>query len=1171
MSNKDFIHLHVHSDYSLLDGACRTDRLMQRAKELGFSALALTDHGNLFGVPDFYDQARKHGVKPLIGCEIYLTYAYARTEKPERGQNKYNHMGVIAQSLEGYYNLIKLISDAHLKGFYYKPRADMETLAQYAQGLIGFTGCLQGVIPQFLLKDDFDGAKKALSRFLDIFGKERFFVEIQDHGIPEQRKIIPGLLKLAKDYGLKVVCSNDVHYVRDSDWEAHDALLCIQTASKLADTERLRYPTHQFFLKSKVEMAAVFGSVPEALNNTLEVAACCDLTLPYGENHYPIFKISDSLRAEFPKNRDYLLDLCQEGILERYGIDLKQPARPEQATQYQQLDERLRFEVGVISSTGFVDYFLLVWDFIYWARKQGIPVGPGRGSGAGCLVAYALKITDIDPLRFGLLFERLLNPERVSPPDFDIDFCMRRRAEVIDYVRQKYGQHCVANIITFGTFGAKMVVRDLARVLDLPYSEGDRLAKMIPDDIGITLEEALKRSKDLERETDQNLVAQKILDQGQIIEGMVRNVGTHAAGIIVSEKPLVDYIPVTLLDGVLTTQYAKDPVEQFGLLKIDFLGLKTLTILADAQAHIHRLGEPEFDIEKVSLQDSKTFDLLNSGQTTGVFQLESGGMQNLCRQFMLSSIDEIIALIALYRPGPMEWIPDYIRGKRDPSCVSYPHPLLEAICKETYGIMVYQEQVMEAARLIAGYTLGGADILRRAMGKKKPEEMAKQRAVFIEGAQKHNAIGSERANEIFDILEKFAGYGFNKSHSAAYAMLAYRTAYLKANFPVPFMAAILSNELGNADKVAHFIEACAAIPIPVLGPDINRSLETFTPMPQDDKPRQMGSIRFGLGAIKGVGDVAALAILKERASGSFKDFIDFARRVDGRVVNRRVMECLIFSGAFDSLHPERQHVFDSLEPILSEASSLQKDKACGQTSLFELFENAQPESSRPKILTQGPALPQKEKLRHEKELLGFYISGHPMELYAEIGAALDSFTPEALEQQADRSPFVLCGVISGLTKKTSKKGNRPWAFCTLSGLKHVYTLNIYTESFEKHEAHLTEAALVVVSGTLLKRDGDIRLSVQAVEPIESVLAHRITTLRFILGPLGPQNNPDPFLKTLKATLDSEPGNCKVEVVLPLKNNETLLLDLPTRWSPSVATYETLRAQAAGVVVEVGKG
>lgn len=1168
----EFVHLHVHTDYSLLDGACRIDCLCDQAKNLGMKSLALTDHGNLFGVVDFFQTAKQYNIKPLIGCEIYLVYDHKQTEKPDRANHKVNHMGILAQNFQGYQNLVKLVSNAHVNGFYYKPRADMDQLAKHAEGLIGFTGCLQGVVPQFLLHGEYEKAREAISRFLDIFTPERYFVEIQDHGIDMQLKIIPGLLKLAQEFNLKVVCTNDVHYVKSTDWAPHDSLLCIQTGAKLMDEKRMRYTSKQFYLKSRQEMEHLFSEHPTAITNTSAVAEMCDLTLPFGENHYPVFTPPTEITAKKIDKLQYIKSLCIEGLKERYHFDYHHPdqftpppGHPPHLNKI--LAERLDYELSIIDKAGFIDYFLIVWDFIDWARKQNISVGPGRGSGAGCIVAYALKITDIDPIRFGLLFERFLNPERVSPPDFDIDFCMRRRNEVIEYVRKKYGKDCVANIITFGTFGAKMVVRDLARVNDIPYAEADRIAKMIPDDIGITLEESVEKSSELRAEMDVNPIIADIIEQGKIIEGMVRNTGTHAAGVIIADRPLTELIPVTLQEGALTTQYPKDPVEQLGLLKMDFLGLKTLTVLVDAEENVRRVrGLIEFNIEQVSFDDPKTFQLLNEAKTVGVFQLESSGMQALCRQFNISNIDEIVALIALYRPGPMEWIPDYVRGKKDPSSIHFPHPLLEEICRETYGVMVYQEQVMEAAQVIAGYTLGSADILRRAMGKKKPEEMEKQRAIFIEGAQKHHQIPPKKAEEIFNILEKFAGYGFNKSHSAAYAILAYRTAYLKANYPIEFMAALLSSELGNADKVSHFVEECSSLAIPVLGPHINESRQAFTPILEKDN--QKGAIRFGLAAVKGVGDAATLNILDERDKhGPFKDFIDFVTRVDSRVVNKRVLECLIYTGAFDDFQYDRAHLLDSLENVMKEVASLQKDKISGQTSLFDLMDPLESNLFKVEIKTNTPPMPIQEKLKQERALLGFYISGHPMNEYKGFDDLITSFNENTIKTLEDRSSFRVCGVATNINKRISKRDNRTWVFFNIATRKATYQINLFSDAYEQYGKSLEDGAIIVVTGTVQNKDGEVRLNANTLHPLESKFPSLIKEITWLLDPNN--NQITTFLETLATHLHSHPGPTTTKIAFKIDQNVLYTHLAPSLTSQSPCkTLQDLRKHPAVLAIKI---
>ena len=1175
-ADKNFVHLHVHSDYSLLDGCCRIDRLMDRAVELGMPAVALTDHGNLYGAIEFYNQAKAKGIKPLIGCELYLVET-SRLEKNGRaaddGKTMF-HLGLLAKNVTGYQNLLKLVSDAHLRGFYYKPRTDLETLAKHASGLIGFTGCLASLVPQRLLENRYDEARAACGRFVEIFGRENYFVEIQDHGIAEQRQIIPGLLKLAEEFNLKIICTNDVHYVRESDHGPHDAMLCIQTGSKIDDEKRMRFQGQQFYLKSREEMERLFAEVPESVTNTQLVAEMCDLKIdfPKGSDRYPKYPLPPEVKTDRPT---YLHDLCVAGLQTRYGLDYHHPDRFRDPVLAKTLVERLDYELKIIGSTGFLDYFLVVWDFIDWAKKHGIPVGPGRGSGAGCIVAYLLGITNLDPLRFKLLFERFLNPERVSPPDFDIDFCMRRRGEVIDYVRQKYGKDCVANIITYGTLGAKMVIRDVSRVHNLPYADADRLAKMIPDELNITLETALEKSAELRDEVAKNPVAKKIMDQARVLEGMVRNTGKHAAGIIITDRPLDEFVPLTEQEGDVTVQFDMNAVGKLGLLKMDFLGLKTLTVIADAVDNIRRTADPKFDIETISLDDAKTFALLNSGRTTGVFQLESGGMQNLCRQIGLSSIDEIVALIALYRPGPMDWIPDYVRGKKDPSTVKFPHKLLEEVCRETYGIMVYQEQVMEAAKIIAGYTLGGADMLRRAMGKKDADAMAKERVKFVEGAKKVNNIDPKTADSIFDILNKFAGYGFNKSHSAAYAILSYQTGFLKANYPVQFMAAMLSSELGNSEKVAHFTAECEAMGLTVLGPDVNESREMFTPV--GDK------IRFGLAGVKGVGELAAQKIIEEREkNGPFADFADFAARVDSRALNRRVLEHLVKTGAFDFSGAPRKQLFDGIDAALAGAASAARDKAAGQHSFLDMLAEEAPKVGATTTGARGAAAaPQPtahgsvgdfsaaERLAFEKELLGFYVSGHPMNNYVGLSDAIDTFAVDELLLQGDRTEFRLCGIAGNLAKKLSKKDNRPWVAFTLATKKASIALNMFADGYAAYGTVLAENALVLVQGNIIVGNDGARINVKECYPLDSFVCGAIRKVTWLLHPTH-RELPD-FLHKLRETLNAQVGDTRVEFAFVFEDRVAPLAEASgaLAWRLNAAAFQQLRVHpaVAGVQLE----
>ena len=1173
----NFVHLHVHSDYSLLDGACRIDRLMDRAVALGMPALALTDHGNLFGAIDFYNTAKSKGIKPLVGCELYLVET-SRLEKHGRSDDDGKsifHLGLLAKNLTGYQNLLKLVSDAHLKGFYYKPRTDLDTLAKYAPGLIGFTGCLASLVPQHLLHDREDEARKACARFVDIFGRENYFVEIQDHGIPEQRKIIPGLLKLAEEFNLKVIATNDVHYVNSADSGPHDAMLCIQTGAKIEDEKRMKFSGHEFYLKSRAEMEKLFIEVPESITNTQLVAEMCDLAIPFpkGSERYPKFPLPVEVSAKTDR-AGYLKDLCIAGLRRRYGLDYERPAAHADPALGQTLVDRLDFELSIIGKTGFIDYFLVVWDFIDWARKHDIPVGPGRGSGAGCLVAYVLAITNLDPLRFKLLFERFLNPERVSPPDFDIDFCMRRRGEVIDYVREKYGKDCVANIITYGTLGAKMVIRDISRVHNLAYADADRLAKMIPDELNITLEDALKKSTELRDEVARNPVAKKIFDQARVLEGMVRNTGKHAAGIIITDRPLDEFVPLTLQEEDVTVQFDMNAVGKLGLLKMDFLGLKTLTVIADAVDNIRRTADPKFDIETISLEDAKTFALLNSGRTTGVFQLESGGMQNLCRQISLSTIDEIVALIALYRPGPMEWIPDYVRGKKDPSTVTYPHKLLEEVCRETYGIMVYQEQVMEAAKIIAGYTLGGADMLRRAMGKKDADAMAKERTKFVEGAKRVNNIEEKTANSIFDILNKFAGYGFNKSHSAAYAILSYQTGFLKANYPVQFMAAMLSSELGNSEKVSHFVAECEAMGLKVLGPDVNESREMFTPVA--DK------IRFGLAGVKGVGELAAQKIITERdAKGPFASFEDFISRVDGRAINKRVLEHLSKTGAFDFSGALRKKIFDSIDGAMANAANNARDKAAGQHSFMDMLAEPAPAKKSPASTTVSrTALPSApgsadsedftsaERLIFEKELLGFYVSGHPMNVYAGITDAVDTYAVDDLLKQGDRVEFRIAGIASNIVKRLSKKDNRPWAMFTLATKNASVALNLFADGYANYGAILAENAPILVLGNIITGTEGPRINVKECYPLDNEVTRLVKKVTWLLNPAHPEL--PSFLRLLRETLNKQVGDTRVEFAFMFEKRIAPYAEASTAltWKLNGATFQQLRAHPAVAGVQL---
>src|ERR1019366_1400725 len=1009
MSHADFVHLHLHTEYSLLDGACRVDRLVDKAHELKFPALAITDHGAMHGAIDFYQAAREKGIKPIIGCEVYVAPG-SRLEKKSGGGGRdvYHHLGLLAKDGTGYKNLIQLTPAAHLEGYYYKPRIDKEILAAHKEGLIVMSGCLASEIPDWIMKDQLDKARDAVDWFKQTLGPENFYLELQNHGIAEQAKVNKHLIQWAKEFGLKLVATNDVHYIEKSHSHAHDCLICIGTQTQLADTKRMRYAPEQFYLRTAEEMKARFAETPEAVKNTLEVAEKCNLEIEFGKLHFPVFAPPEHFTRE-----GYLRKLIAEGLLRRYtiharaegkefvveGIDdpkrlptynagqasrlpcaegVKENADASAARSQDRRDacptlndpavdaaikavlDRLKLELTVIEKTGFISCFLIVGDFIRKGREMGVAC-VARGSAAGSLVTYLLEIANGDPIRYGLLFERFLNPERVNPPDIDIDFADDRRADVIEYVREKYGRDSVAQIITFGTMGAKSVVRDVGRVMGLSYGECDRLAKMIPFDLKMDLTKALKQSPEFKEAYETEEVTRELIDTALILEDIPRNASVHAAGVVIGDQPLVNLLPLKLDDsGTLVTQYAMGPVGELGLLKMDFLGLKTLTVIRNTCEMVKRTHGIEVPIDNLPLDNQKTYDLLNRAETLGVFQLESGGMRDLCRKFQISSVEHITALVALYRPGPMELIPEFIKRRHGEMKIEYEHPLLEPIARETYGILIYQEQVMQAAQVLAGYTLGGADLLRRAMGKKKREEMAKQRAIFVKGCKEKNQIPEKKANEIFDLLEKFAGYGFNKSHAAAYAIVAYQTAYLKANYPVEFFCAMMTNDMADTAKLSQYINEAREFGIEVLQPDVNESQVHFAPAPQraagvppavqtasssgsgkESQSRQqdaggtLGGIRFGLAAIKGVGEVAVETILQARNErGKFTSLSDLCERVDGRTVNRKILEALIKSGACDGFGQTRATLCAQIERTLGRAASIAADRQRGQSSLF---------------------------------------------------------------------------------------------------------------------------------------------------------------------------------------------------------------------------------------------
>src|SRR5438477_5764535 len=991
MSRDSFVHLHLHTEYSLLDGAVRMRELMNEAVKMKMPAVAITDHGNLFGAIDFYQCAKAAGIKPIIGCEAYITSG-SHKEKPSREATF--HFTLLAENETGYRNLVKLISAAHLDGFYYRPRIDKELLATHADGLIGLSGCLASEINSALQSDNVEKAQNLSAEYRDIFGPRNFFIELHDHGMAEQKKCNTHLPKFARDFGLGLVAANDVHFLRRSDHKAHDVLLCINTAAKIEDEQRMRYEPELYF-KSPAEMREIFRDFPDAITNTLEIADRCNLEIEFGKSKYPEYPVPPGKTRE-----GYLRELCYKGLHERYG---------ERGANDKELIKRLDYEVDVLEKTGFVSYLLIVWDFIHFARERGIPVGPGRGSAAGSIIAYVLGITDIDPLQYRLIFERFLNPERISPPDIDVDFCEARRGEVLEYVRQKYGERRVAQIITFGKLKAKSVVRDVGRVMGLSYTAADRIAKMIPNELNITLDSAAEKNAELKRAITTEKETKQLFDYAKILEGLSRNAGVHAAGVVIADRDLSDYIPLCrdVKGNDVISQYPMGPLNDLGLLKMDFLGLKTLTVIEDTLALIHK-REPNFSLKDIPLDDPAAFALYNRGETIGLFQMESGGMTSLSKQLDVKKLDDIIALIALYRPGPMELIPEYVRAKKGITPIKYLHPLLEDICADTYGVMIYQEQVMAAASKLAGYSLAQADLLRRAMGKKDKEKMAKERKNFIEGCARTNKIPEKKASAIFDLLEKFAGYGFNKSHSAAYGVISYQTAYLKAHYPVEFMAGLLSNEINNTEKISIFVGECKRMGISILPPDINKSGLKFTPENVagiDDAGTGItdpgyNAIRYGLAAIKNVGEAAmAMAIRERNERGEFSSLEDFCSRFDSRVANRKMLESLIKAGAFDFTGRDRAELFACIEDALASSAALQRDRVAGQVSLFDEQTHAATAARRQSITPWNDH----EKLSYEKELLGFYVSGHPLDAYADVFAAKNYRSIALLGELDDRA------------------------------------------------------------------------------------------------------------------------------------------------------------------------
>ncbi len=1068
----DFVHLHVHSEYSLLDGMSRIKDLPVRAKELGMKAIALTDHGVMYGAVDFYKECKKNDIKPIIGCEVYVA-PHSRFDKEAGRDNGYNHLILLAKNKTGYQNLSKLVSLSFVEGFYYKPRIDLEILEKYSEGLICLSACLAGSLSQAIIQGNMEKAEEIALWHKRVF-KDDYYIEIQHNGLRQQIMVNQKLIQLARKIDIPLVATNDAHYLKKEDSYFHEVLLCIQTGKRMSDEDRMRFETQEFYIKSPEEMADYFSEFPDAIENTVKIAEKCNYDFEFGVTKLPNYDVPE----EYATHLDYFKDLCYKGIKNRYG---EKPA--------EEVMSRLEYEISVIDKMGYVDYFLIVWDYINYAKSVGIPVGPGRGSGAGSIAAYAIGITDIDPLKYGLLFERFLNPERVSMPDFDVDFCYERRGEVIEYVERKYGKDHVSQIITFGTMAARMVIRDVGRVLDYPYSETDKLAKMIPMEVHITIPKALEQNREFKKLYESNPSVKQLIDIAIKLEGLPRQASTHACGIVITKDPVDTYVPLYVNDGNISTQYTMNLLEELGLLKMDFLGLRTLTVISDTEKLVkqNRGIDVEYDKE---MNDPKVYKLWANGESIGIFQFESQGMTNFMKELKPDCLEDIIAGVSLYRPGPMDQIPRYIKGKQNPGHNVYTHPALEPILNVTYGCMVYQEQVMQIVRELAGYSLGRADLVRRAMGKKKLDVMAKEREYFINGQVDENGnvlvpgcvrngIDKESANKIFDEMAEFAKYAFNKSHAAAYSVVSYRTAYLKTYYPEEFMAATLNSFLGNLDKVPIYIYECKRLNIGILKPDINKSFTKFTV--QDKK------IRFGLGSIKNVGISAIETVISERErNGEFESFTDFCERIQSGTVNRKCIECLIKAGCFDEMNQTRATLLASYERILDTINNQGRNSMANQVTMFDLV---QPEETVKYQYTVLKELDERELLAQEKEMIGIYISGHPLEKIKEAiqrqtninSIQIKDLNGENAGNFKDGQNVKYAGTITSVKKKYTKR-NTIMAFVTVEDLYGSAEIVVFDSVFSRCDNILVEENIVIVEGRLsIKEDEDARIIVQNIK------------------------------------------------------------------------------------------
>ncbi len=1049
-----FTHLHVHTEYSLLDGSSKIKELVHQTKELGMDSIAITDHGAMYGVIDFYKAARAEGIKPIIGCEIYVTTG-SRFDKDSRQEgNKYYHLVLLAENDTGYHNLMKIVSRGFTEGFYYKPRVDYEVLKRYSEGLIALSACLAGEVASYICQDDYEKAKNTALGLQEIFGEGNFFLELQDHGINAQTKVNTALLKMSQETGIGLVATNDIHYTYKDDAEAHDILLCIQTGKKVQDEDRMRYEGGQYYLKSPEEMQRLFPYAAQALENTEKIAKRCNVEIVFGEQKVPEYDVPEGYTAV-----TYLKHLCEEGIKQRY------------AAVTDELRERLEYELNTIESMGYVDYFLIVWDFIHYAKEHGIAVGPGRGSAAGSIVAYCLEITDIDPIRYQLLFERFLNPERVSMPDIDVDFCYERRQEVIDYVVKKYGKDQVVQIITFGTMAARAVIRDVGRVLDIPYTKVDGIAKMIPNELNITIDKALKTSPDLKKVYAEDEETKYLIDMSKRLEGLPRHASMHAAGVVIGKRAIDEYVPLaTGADNAVTTQFTMTTIEELGLLKMDFLGLRTLTVIQDA-VNLVRKRVPDFDIGTIDPNDQEVYEMIGSGHTEGVFQLESSGMKSFMKELKPTNMEDIIAGISLYRPGPMDFIPRYVEGKNSTESIHYECEEMEEILEPTYGCIVYQEQVMQIVMKLAGYTLGRSDLVRRAMSKKKGDVMMKERQNFVYGNEEegipgciHNGIDEKTANHIWDEMLDFAKYAFNKSHAAAYAVVSYQTAYLRCHYPVEFMAALLTSVLGNTSKIAEYSYACRKMGIQILPPDINRG--------EGDFSVDHGNIRYGMTAIKSLGKPVIEAIIKERQErGAFRDLNDLAERLSSKEMNKRTIENLIKSGALDGFGASRKQQMFVYAGVLESIQKERKHEIAGQMNLMDLLS----EEEQAPFQIHYPNVGEYEKeqlLSMEKEVLGIYVSGHPLDddismLEQNTNADTSDFVMDEETGKTvihDQQSCIMGGIISDMNVKLTRN-NQNMAFLTLEDLRGTVEVIVFPRQYAAYQSLLKEDAKILVKGT----------------------------------------------------------------------------------------------------------